>query len=97
MTAYLEANLLPLILDIKTPKTESYIMIAAGLGDTATAGAFRAGVIEDQVQEWHQHANGYYREYDAQQRGKEIQGYVGLIVPEVLKDPCVLLHQNYIN
>lgn len=33
MTAYLEDNLLPLILSIKTPKTESYIMIAAGLGD----------------------------------------------------------------
>jgi hypothetical protein len=33
MTAYLETNLLPLILDIKTPKTESYILIAAGLGD----------------------------------------------------------------
>jgi hypothetical protein len=33
MTAYLETNLLPLILNIKTPKTESYIMIAAGLGD----------------------------------------------------------------
>lgn len=31
--SYLEENLLPLILDIKTPKTESYIMIAAGLGD----------------------------------------------------------------
>jgi hypothetical protein len=31
--SYLEDNLLPLILDIKTPKTESYIMIAAGLGD----------------------------------------------------------------
>jgi hypothetical protein len=30
--SYLENNLLPLILDIKTPKTESYIMIAAGLG-----------------------------------------------------------------
>jgi hypothetical protein len=30
---YLEANLLPLILSIKTPKTDSYIMIAAGLGD----------------------------------------------------------------
>ena len=33
MSQYLEINLLPLILDIKTPKTESYIMIAAGLGD----------------------------------------------------------------
>jgi hypothetical protein len=32
MTAYLEDNLLPLILSIKTPKTDSYIMIAAGLG-----------------------------------------------------------------
>ena len=31
--SYLEDNLLPLILDIRTPKTESYIMIAAGLGD----------------------------------------------------------------
>lgn len=31
--SYLEDNLLPLILDIKTPKTDSYIMIAAGLGD----------------------------------------------------------------
>lgn len=31
--SYLEDNLLPLILSIKTPKTESYIMIAAGLGD----------------------------------------------------------------
>lgn len=30
---YLEETLLPLILDIKTPKTDSYIMIAAGLGD----------------------------------------------------------------
>ena len=30
---YLEENLLPLILSIKTPKTDSYIMIAAGLGD----------------------------------------------------------------
>lgn len=30
---YLETNLLPLILDIKTPETDSYIMIAAGLGD----------------------------------------------------------------
>jgi hypothetical protein len=29
---YLEDNLLPLILSIKTPKTDSYIMIAAGLG-----------------------------------------------------------------
>jgi hypothetical protein len=33
MTAYLEENLLPLILSIKTPKTDSYIMIAAGLGN----------------------------------------------------------------
>ena len=33
MSLYLEENLLPLILDIKTPKTDSYIMIAAGLGD----------------------------------------------------------------
>jgi hypothetical protein len=32
MSAYLEANLLPLVLSIKTPKTDSYIMIAAGLG-----------------------------------------------------------------
>ena len=31
--SYLEDNLLPLILSIKTPKTDSYIMIAAGLGD----------------------------------------------------------------
>lgn len=31
--SYLETHLLPLILDISTPKTESYIMIAAGLGD----------------------------------------------------------------
>jgi len=31
--SYLEDNLLPLVLDIKTPKTDSYIMIAAGLGD----------------------------------------------------------------
>ena len=31
--SYLEENLLPLILDIKTPKTDSYIMINAGLGD----------------------------------------------------------------
>lgn len=30
---YLEQHLLPLILSIKTPKTDSYIMIAAGLGD----------------------------------------------------------------
>jgi len=33
MIAYLETNLLPLILSINTPKTDSYIMIAAGLGD----------------------------------------------------------------
>lgn len=33
MSAYLEENLLPLILSIKTPKTDSYIMIASGLGD----------------------------------------------------------------
>jgi len=31
--SYLQDNLLPLILNIKTPKTDSYIMIAAGLGD----------------------------------------------------------------
>ena len=31
--SYLEENLLPLILDIKTPKTDSYIMINSGLGD----------------------------------------------------------------
>ena len=31
--SYLEANLLPLILSIKTPKTDSFIMIAAGLED----------------------------------------------------------------
>ena len=31
--SYLEENLLPLILSIKTPKTDSYIMTAAGLGD----------------------------------------------------------------
>jgi hypothetical protein len=34
--SYLEENLLPLILDIKTPKTDSYIMIAAGLGDNTS-------------------------------------------------------------
>lgn len=33
MTAYLEANLLPLVLSINTPETDSYIMIAGGLGD----------------------------------------------------------------
>ena len=32
-TDYLETNLLPLILSINTPKTDSYIMISAGLGD----------------------------------------------------------------
>ena len=31
--SYLEENLLPLILDIKTPKTDSYIMIGAGMGN----------------------------------------------------------------
>lgn len=31
--SYLEENFLPLILDIKTPKTDSYIMIGCGLGD----------------------------------------------------------------
>ena len=36
MTEYLTQNLLPLILDIKTPKTDSYIMIAAGLGDNTS-------------------------------------------------------------
>lgn len=34
--SYLEDNLLPLILDIKTPKTDSYIMIAAGLGNNTS-------------------------------------------------------------
>jgi len=34
--SYLEENLLPLILGIKTPKTDSYIMIAAGLGDNTS-------------------------------------------------------------
>lgn len=33
MNEYLTQNLLPLVLDIKTPKTDSYIMIASGLGD----------------------------------------------------------------
>ena len=31
--SYLEENLLPLILDIKTPKTDSDIMISCGLGE----------------------------------------------------------------
>lgn len=31
--SYLETNLLPLVLSIKTPKTDSFIMHAAGLGD----------------------------------------------------------------
>jgi len=33
MNEYLTRTLLPLVLGIKTPKTDSYIMIAAGLGD----------------------------------------------------------------
>ena len=33
MSSYLEETLLPLVLSIKTPKTDSYIMTAAGLGD----------------------------------------------------------------
>ena len=33
MNEYLTQTLLPLVLSIKTPKTDSYIMIAGGLGD----------------------------------------------------------------
>jgi hypothetical protein len=45
--SYLEKNLLPAILNIKTPKTKSYIMIAAGLGDNTSQSSvlIQVGII----------------------------------------------------
>lgn len=45
--SYLEKNLLPAIVKIKTPKTKSYIMIAAGLGDNTSQSSvlIQVGII----------------------------------------------------
>ena len=52
--SYLETNLLPLVLDIKTPKTDSYIMIAAGLGDKTSQSSILIQMGNKLEQFWNQ-------------------------------------------